>query len=281
VSGLEAHPYRDSVLRDAAVDIAQSIIDMVSRSGDALLQVIGNSGYAITTLTLSAPKRGAIERQIFKQAGLPEKIDFDIVFEETQPSAVASFVPYKVEHRGRISGAPGLDPVKPWREIGPGNTIFFYVLPPGAQSIIEAGNEDRVWAEILALLDQNTGWIIHEVIHMIDNMRGRGFLQRIMAQPKPRDFPVYYFSSPWEFNAYFQEGMFNLRRRIGQMPDHERQWVFSSYSNFEATALKEQIRVPWKPRESLRVFRNHLTPKMLRRFNRRLRQTYDFWKEAE
>jgi hypothetical protein len=282
VSELGAHPYRDSILRDAAVDIAQAIIDMVARSGEALLQTIETNGYAITTLTLNAPKKGAqIERQIFKQAGLPESIDFDIVFEEEAPGAVAAFMPYRVKHQGRIA-QPGFGPPQsPWARIGPGNTLFFFVLPRGSQQIIARGNGERVWAGILALLEQNTGWIIHEVVHMIDNMRGKGFLQRVLDNPQPREYPVHYFSAPWEFNAFFQEGMFNLRRRIEKMPSHERQWTFSSYRNFETTALKEELRIPGKPRESLRVFRTYLTPKMRKKFDRRLRQTYDFWKEAQ
>jgi hypothetical protein len=280
LDGLEAHPYRDQIMRDVATDVAQAIINMVANSGEQLMEVVARQGYAMTTVTLDAPV-DETRRQIFEQAGLPERLTFDLVFDEREGGRLAGFTAKKVEYRGHTMPplmAAFLGKPDPWRPIGPGNTLFFNVLPRNSTEVA-ARNPTKVWAGILRLLDKDVDHIIHEVTHMLDNIRGAGFLGKPRQIPRSREE---YLNDPVEFNAHFQQGMFMLRNRIEEMSPGDRAWVMRSFRNFEQEALRT---VPGPPDiispTSMGEFRQRLTPANRRKFDARLWQTYDFWRNAE
>lgn len=256
MSGLAADPRRDALLRSAATDISQTIFDSFTLDDNAaaFLSTIAADGEAQTTIHV-----GGGHSKMLQELGLPQEIIFDLFF---------------AQHRGdRVAGFVARDPTD-LPEGTPAEGIILFVLPVGAQ-IYARRQPYQLWQYVLRLLDQNPDILIHEVTHMLDHLRGKSFMS---GKPPPYSPPktvedisrakLQYINNPVEFNAMFQQGMFQLSTQIELMSPSERFRAFRTFRAFKReadatlgiTMLNEGVRGKWKKKLAARLW-----------------QTYNYW----
>ncbi len=265
---LGATPERDAKLRSVAVDIAEMVFGTFTTEEGAgsLLSTIAKGGHAYVPIHFEAVQ-GTETRERLRELGLPAQVDFELVFLEQGP-----------QHRvaGYAAQAETDDRVKLFG--GSQNLILIWVLPPNAQHFAREQPE-ALWRYIFRALDGNPDILIHEITHMLDNWRGGGFMY---GKPPPYEEPSAgediakarraYINNPIEFNAMFQQGVFELGSSIEHMGTGDRSRLFRSFRNFKREADKTR---------GIAMLQRDVRGKWKRKLETRLWQTYNFWKNEE
>jgi hypothetical protein len=191
--------------------------------------------------------------------GLPRVIQFTTLFVPRQRGRIAGFNP---EMEGDIPG------------------ILLFVLPPSREMAMRLAERDPqgTWLRIYRILEENIGIIIHEITHMLDNFRGKEFMKgklppyaRDMDKPQA-EFYKSYINNPLEFNAMFQQGMFDLRQHIEFMGPPERWRTFKDFRSFKRAADETM---------GIALLRGAIEGKWEKKLETRLWQTWQHWKAGE
>jgi hypothetical protein len=120
------------------------------------------------------------------------------------------------------------------------NTIHLWVLPEDA-AFLARRDPEHLWAHLGNTMMQSTNILVHEVTHMLDQMRG-GHLTKLRAPQKepgadPKEFFKQYINNPVEYNAHFQEGVYSLVGWLRRQEDPALvARVLGSYEEFESLA---------------------------------------------
>jgi hypothetical protein len=275
VSGLSANPAIDEDLRFAALGVVEQVMNLLQGEGaQQFVDAIARDGGAQTEITMGA-KRGSVLRRL----GLPTRFTFGLVFEEYEGEGkLAAFA-------SRKRAKPGSGKLK--------EMIILHVLPQGAQ-ILAIADPQALYNHVMRALTGNPDVILHEATHMLDHFRGKRFYPRlrkaeeadreykeierrrrrgeIVADPEPEPQSLIdYISNPQEFNAFFQQGMFQLRQHLVDIPPGEAKRVMRNFNTF-----KDEADSMW----ALKQLREGALPKWEKKMDSRMYQTWEYWKKA-
>lgn len=257
MSGLGAHPAHDARLRGTAASVANEILNVIGQDPDGLLDVIAVRGYAVAQMRLVADS-------LSKELGLPETIEFDLVLDQMG------------RHGGAIAGFAARTPGK----IPPGhspNMLLLNVLPRGAEMhAITRGSE--MFNHIKRALRSNADVLIHEITHMLDHYRGGEFMAgkappyaEIPQEDRAR-YEEAYINNPGEFNAMFQQGIFELQDWFEHHTTPlQRKKVMRSFDDFKEHADRTL---------GIAMLRRAVVGKWRKKLDARLYQTWEHWKEG-
>jgi hypothetical protein len=264
VSDLAAQPDRDTTLRAVAVAISQKIVSTIGDEVNArdFIGVVADKGYAKTTISLVNKSGEGVEK--LRAVGLPAEISFELVFAGFNVDREAAFSPPQ----------PG-EPLP---------TLVVHALPPYAALNAQL-KPYETWLYITRHLEKASDGIIHEVTHMLDNIRAENYMEHHphrykreaeqAATPQGISRNKYlraYYNDPSEFNAHFQQGAFSLFGRLADMRERDRKFALSTFNRFLVEAKKERGFGP---------LYEFATPKNRRRLETRLWQTWDLWKDRD
>jgi len=260
VNGLEADPGRDQRLREIATTITGIIIEITSDAEHApsFVGTVAEQGYAITTIPLETDSPEMTE------LGLPKTLQFDLIFIPQMDTSVAAF---------------GVSPMgeRPIPEVRESKAfIYLSALPPGAPALATVMPQ-RLFSSVVEALTRNPDVIVHEVTHMLDHFRGAEFFERV-APPyadTPREdreaFARAYINNPVEFNAHFQQGMFELHQFLTRHATPvQRSQIMANFDNFTAAAIRSQ---------GIFALNAAARGKWSKKLQQRMWQTWKFWRE--
>jgi hypothetical protein len=211
--------------------------------------MVAEADYAATRVDLT----GAHPESL-RALGLPPTLNFDFVlFSESESPELAAF--------GVTDGD------RPF--------VRANVLPDDATSM----SASELHQDIYQKLASNPDIVLHEITHLLDYLRGgaQTMKQAPPAMPEGEltreqheQFASEYINNPLEFNAHFQQGIFELRYAIRALPPGRKGWVKRSYPRFEALAFE------------LMPFRalDHTSGKWRKKLHQRLWQTWRHWKDT-
>ncbi len=249
---LAADPRRDKSLRQVAEALMREIFSRLIHitGGYNMVQDIRVNGYYRTQLDFMAPED-------LSDLGLPQRFRFTVFFfAENDPGREGRYAAFGTDLEGR-------------------DAVMFWVLPPAAE-LFAGLQPEALWRYILRVVDARKGHIIHELTHMLDKLRGSEPLKKKKKEEPPETRAEAeephrrYINSPAEFNAMFQQGMYDLSEFIEHASKGETAYIMRSFRNFSRAADKMM---------GIAVMRGHIEGKYLKKLEARLWQTYEFWKK--
>lgn len=186
---LAADPDRDLTLRYLALSIVERIFLKLSEPEIAkdVVEQIGNSGFASGVISLAG------EADALKKLGLPPTLRFKLVIQPMGENAAAL-------------------------AIGPDGYAFIqvFVLPSNARDLARR-HPQEFYQQLYAVLSERPDFLLHEVIHLLDHLRSASEFKFMAAGPRPTHrlsdeervgSVTAYINNPVEFNAHFQQAIF-------------------------------------------------------------------------
>jgi hypothetical protein len=150
--------------------------------------------------------------------------------------------------------------------------ISLKLLPTNAEEVASSRQGRKILQKYLIdRFHRDRDIIVHEIIHMIDYLRGNPLFlkeQRYMKAPAEQR-QVLYINNPLEFNALFQQAVVQIQDAIAKGNSRK---ILSSFDNFMAVANKVS---------TIKQMRASILPEWERRLDVRLWQTWQNMREAE
>jgi len=239
---LAADPVRDAEYRSAALQVAEILRDRmmnIALSQNAM-DSIANHGMVTSRISI----------------GFPEKLGI--------PST---------EFLMNLQGASSRDRSTAYFDAR-NMIVGLRLLPTDAQEAAKTRSGRRILQKFLiSTFNKDRDIIVHEIIHMLDYLRGNITLSTTEARyarvPKEQ-FRVLYVNSPEEFNALFQQGIVQITDLLNRFPKSSQRNILSSFDKFMEFTKKTSTLV---------AMRRALLPKFERKLDVRLWQTWNYLRE--
>jgi len=239
---LAADPVRDAEYRSAALQVAEILRDRmmnIALSQNAM-DSIANHGMVTSRISI----------------GFPEKLGI--------PST---------EFLMNLQGASSRDRSTAYFDAR-NMIVGLRLLPTDAQEAAKTRSGRRILQKFLiSTFNKDRDIIVHEIIHMLDYLRGNITLSTTEARyarvPKEQ-FRVLYVNSPEEFNALFQQGIVQITDLLNRFPKSSQRNILSSFDKFMEFTKKTSTLV---------AMRRALLPKFERKLDVRLWHTWNYLRE--
>jgi hypothetical protein len=148
-------------------------------------------------------------------------------------------------------------------------TIFIFLFPPNVSSLFSDRRGRRIAeANILKLSRLLKIALAHEIIHLLDYLRGNQVMTKLAMLNTGMDFKKY-INTPHEYNAFFQQGALETWNALQNMNTMQRKEAMNDFGKFAAVA---STTIAFK---SLIL---EADKKYERKTAARLYQTYAYWK---
>lgn len=251
MTGLAADPARDAAFRERAKSIAAYIMDAIEEalSQPGMMNRIAREGNAQADISLGW-KPEVVNEAI--ALGLEPRIEFGL-FLAAYTSPIAAFSVH------RQTGA---------------RYIVLNLLPEDAQEAASYALGRNILRRYMAkqLQDHRTV-ILHEIIHMFDNMRSQVKIREpSYARATGTAARILYFNNPEEFNAFFQQVVTEAVDELNAMPSRSRTATLRTFDRFLKHVNRQAI--VWDLRRSF-------LPKFEKKFDARLWQTWEYLKKQQ
>ena len=239
---LAADPVRDAEYRSAALQVAEILRDRmmnIALSQNAM-DSIANHGMVTSRISIGFPEKLGIP---------PTEFLMNLQGASSRDRSTAYF-----DARNMIVG--------------------LRLLPTDAQEAAKTRSGRRILQKFLiSTFNKDRDIIVHEIIHMLDYLRGNITLSTTEARyarvPKEQ-FRVLYVNSPEEFNALFQQGIVQITDLLNRFPKSSQRNILSSFDKFMEFTKKTSTLV---------AMRRALLPKFERKLDVRLWQTWNYLRE--
>lgn len=253
MTDLAADPSRDAAFRDRAKAVASYLIDTIQEALNqpSVMQRLAREGSAEAGIDLTWRETGIQEAERIA-LGLPEKIRFGLLLGPyTEP--VAAFA------LNKLSGA---------------RYILLNLLPVDAQRAAQLPPGRRALKQFMAnMLHEHRTVIVHEIIHMFDNMRSDVKIREpVYARASGEAYRVLYFNNPEEFNAFFQQIVTEVVYELNALDNRARSAALRSFKGFVRRVDKQP---------AVQVLRRSYLEKWQRKFDTRLWQTWEYLRQQQ
>lgn len=253
MTGLAADPTRDAAFRKRAKALAAYLMDVIQGALDnyAVMERIARTGTAEAYIDLTWKEAGVDEAERIA-LGLPPHLVFRLILAPyTEP--VAAFAVHKVTGSRHII-----------LNLLPVDAQMAAMLPPGRRMLKQYMGQK---------LHEYRAVIVHEIIHMFDNMRSQDKIREpVYASASGEDRRILYFNNPEEFNAFFQQIVTEVVDELNEMTDRGRSAALRSFNGFVKRVSKQP---------AVQVLKNSYLEKWQRRFDTRLWQTWQHLREQQ
>jgi hypothetical protein len=121
----------------------------------------------------------------------------------------------------------------------------------------------------------NRDIIVHEIIHMLDYLRGNISFRTVApaySRASGEQYRILYINNPEEFNALFQQGVVQIIDKLSKFPRSAKAKILGNFDEFMAFANKTS---------TIMMMRRTILPEWERKLDVRLWQTWQYLRDTQ